>query len=64
MAEIRVLLQAEPTGMSFVHKAQTLLTRDWSHATWRSRANILRTVDWLLNVDRARRASPQSRFTL
>jgi transposase len=44
----------------FVDKAQKLLTYAWSKATWRSRENILRTVDWLLHVDRIHRSGLES----
>src|SRR5215813_13638180 len=40
---------------AFVDKAQTLLTREWSKATWRSRERLLHTVDWLLHMELARR---------
>ncbi len=35
---------------AFVEKAQRLLTTHWAHATWASRAEILKSVDWLLRV--------------
>jgi len=49
---------------SFVDKAETLLTQRWSKATWRSREQLLRTVDWLLRMERMRRkhAGPSSSF--
>jgi hypothetical protein len=55
MAEINALLRQRVVAGSFVDKAQTLLTNSWSKATWRSRASILRTVDWLLHLEQAHR---------
>jgi hypothetical protein len=39
---------ARPNAM--IDKAHRLLTRHWGHSDWASRAAILKTVDWLLNV--------------
>lgn len=55
MRDISAMRAGAPAEMGFVEKALQLLTRDWSLATWRSRADILRTVDWLLRMERARR---------
>jgi hypothetical protein len=33
-----------------IEKAQSLLTTRWGAADWRSRAEILKTVDWLLQI--------------
>jgi hypothetical protein len=35
---------------AFLDKAHSLLTTHWAHATWSSRATILKSVDWLLQV--------------
>jgi hypothetical protein len=51
MAEIGSLRRQDHAPGSFVDKAEALLTSTWSKATWRSRENILRTVDWLLHME-------------
>jgi hypothetical protein len=55
MAEIGSLRRPDHAPGSFVDKAETLLTSGWSKATWHSRENILRTVDWLLHMERVQR---------
>ena len=35
---------------ALLDKANSLLTVHWAHASWSSRATILKTVDWLLQV--------------
>lgn len=35
---------------AFLDKAHRLLTTHWAHATWASRAAILKSVDWLVQV--------------
>ena len=35
---------------ALLEKANSLLTVHWAHASWASRATILKTVDWLLQV--------------
>jgi hypothetical protein len=35
---------------SLFDKARQLLTRHWSVASWRARADILRTAEWLIGV--------------
>ena len=39
---------SQPSAM--IDKAHRLLTRHWGKSDWASRAAILKTVDWLLNV--------------
>jgi len=58
MTEIGSLRCPDHMPGSFVDKAETLLTSGWSKATWHSRENILRTVDWLLHMERAQRRGP------
>jgi hypothetical protein len=53
MMEIASLRRGSSSPASFIDKAQALLTSGWSKATWRSRAGILRAVDWLLQMERA-----------
>jgi hypothetical protein len=55
LSEIESLRRDGLASESFVDKAQTLLTQRWSKATWRSREQLLRAVDWLLRMERARR---------
>ena len=55
LSEIESLRRDGLASDSFVDKAQTLLTQRWSKATWRSREQLLRAVDWLLRMERARR---------
>ena len=62
IAEIGSLCREGLVPGSFTHKAQTLLTFGWSRATWRSRAGILRTVDWLLDLERAHRGALQDQL--
>src|SRR5215468_3763315 len=54
LSEIESLRRAGLAPEAFVDKAQTLLTQRWSKATWRSREQLLRAVDWLLRMERAR----------
>jgi hypothetical protein len=35
---------------AFIEKAQRLLTTHWAPASWAARAEILRTVDWLVRL--------------
>jgi len=55
LSEIESLRCSGVAPKSFVDKAQTLLTHRWSKATWRSRERLLRTVDWLLRMERMSR---------
>jgi hypothetical protein len=41
----------------FAKKAQTLLTMSWSKADWPARKSILRTVHWLLRLERHSKTS-------
>jgi hypothetical protein len=49
MAEIAVGMRAK-TPSPLIKKASALLTRFWARADWHSRAEILRTARWLLNL--------------
>jgi len=55
LSEIESLRRGGQVPEAFVDKAQALLTQRWSKATWRSREQLLRAVDWLLRMERARR---------
>ncbi len=50
MAEI-VRFRSEPGHSDHLfEKARQLLTRHWSASSWRARADILRTAEWLVGV--------------
>jgi hypothetical protein len=52
MAEIaRFWSEAGNSGSLFA-KARQLLTRHWSASSWRARADILRTAEWLIGIGR------------
>jgi hypothetical protein len=52
MAEI-VHFRSEPGHSdNLFEKARQLLTRHWSASSWRARADILRTAEWLIGVGR------------
>jgi hypothetical protein len=44
---------------AFLDKAHKLLTTHWAHATWTSRAAILKSVDWLVKVGIGHPRAPQ-----
>jgi hypothetical protein len=52
MAEIVRIRRENATPNSFFEKARQLLTRHWSTSSWRSRADILRTAEWLIGIGR------------
>ena len=52
-AYVATIQQARSLGAgqnALLEKANSLLTVHWAHASWASRATILKTVDWLLQV--------------
>ena len=50
MAEI-VRFRCEPGHSdNLFEKARQLLTRHWSASSWRARADILRTAEWLVGI--------------
>jgi len=51
MDEITSLRRHGLVSGVFIDKAYVLLTHSWSKATWRERESILRSVDWLLQVE-------------
>ena len=58
MAEIaRVLVASQAIAASLFDKARQLLTRHWSVSSWRARADILRTAEWLIGVGNEGRGS-------
>jgi hypothetical protein len=55
LSEIESLRRGGMVPATFVDNAHTLLTQRWSKATWHSREQLLRAVDWLLHMERTRR---------
>jgi hypothetical protein len=52
MTEIARLRSDETTSGSLANKARQLLTAHWATSSWRARADILRTAEWLLGISR------------
>jgi hypothetical protein len=50
MTEIARLRSDANAADNLLHKARQLLTRYWSASSWRSRADILRTAEWLVGI--------------
>ena len=50
MAEITQFGSQGGDSASLIDKARQLLTRHWSVSSWRSRADLLRTAEWLIGV--------------
>jgi len=50
MAEIARFESQQDHSASLIEKARQLLTRHWSVSSWRARADILRTAEWLIGV--------------
>jgi hypothetical protein len=50
MAEIARFESQQDHSASLIDKARQLLTRHWSVSSWRARADILRTAEWLIGV--------------
>jgi hypothetical protein len=50
ITEIGLLRSAKVEPSAFLNKAETLLTRYWAGANWQVREEILRSVQWLLNL--------------
>jgi hypothetical protein len=50
MAEIAHLAPVPGDSGSLADKARQLLTRHWSVSSWRARADILRTAEWLIGI--------------
>jgi hypothetical protein len=50
MAEIMRFESRRGDFASLIDKARQLLTRHWSVSSWRARADILRTAEWLIGV--------------
>jgi len=41
---------ADSGSGSLFEKARQLLTRHWSASTWRGRADLIRTAEWLIGI--------------
>ena len=54
MREIAPLQASTDTSGELASKARQLLTRHWASSSWRYRADILRTAEWLLGVGKRR----------
>jgi len=52
------LLRSVKLPSPFLNKAEALLTRYWAGANWQAREEILRGVNWLLNLARLPSAGP------
>jgi hypothetical protein len=50
MAEIARFWPVPGDSGSLFDKARRLLTRHWSASSWRARADILRTAEWLIGI--------------
>lgn len=50
VAEIDRIRALQSGSNDILEKADSLLTAHWAHASWTSRAAILRSVDWLLRI--------------
>jgi hypothetical protein len=50
MAEITQFGSQSGDSASLIEKARQLLTRHWSVSSWRSRADLLRTAEWLIGI--------------
>ena len=60
MREIARLWSEPGTSRSFFDKARQLLTRHWSASSWRARADLLRTAEWLMGVAKKSAESARS----
>jgi hypothetical protein len=56
MRDIAPLQAGTDTSGDLANKARQLLTRHWVSSSWRCRADILRTAEWLIGVGKRRAA--------
>src|SRR5262245_20825555 len=54
-------LRERGANSRLIDSAQQLLTRWWSPANWRSRAELLKTTEWLMHLELRRRTVVHSR---
>jgi hypothetical protein len=52
MADIQRLCAGGQASRALAGKARRLLTAHWATSSWRARANLLRTAEWLLRISR------------
>jgi hypothetical protein len=52
MSEIARWRSGTDVSESLTGKAQQLLTRHWSTSSWRARADLLRTAEWLVGISK------------
>jgi hypothetical protein len=57
LSEIAQLRNEMKASSSLAFKARRLLTQYWAAAAWCARADILRTAEWLVGIDRKRMPS-------
>jgi hypothetical protein len=57
MAEIARFWPQPGDAGSLFEKARQLLTRHWAASSWRARADILRTAEWLIGVGKRKAES-------
>jgi hypothetical protein len=50
MAEVARFWSEPGSSASLFAKARQLLTRHWSASSWRGRADLLRTAEWLVGI--------------
>jgi hypothetical protein len=60
MAEISRFWSEPGNSGSLFEKARQLLTRRWSASSWRGRADILRTAEWLIGIAKKGAGSAKS----
>lgn len=56
VAELTQLRKLRGPSARAVATAQTLLTRAWARATWRSRERLIRAAEWLVRLEQHRDA--------
>jgi hypothetical protein len=57
MAQIACWRAGTGVAEDLTEKARQLLTRHWSTSSWRGRAHILRTAEWLLGISKGAEAA-------
>jgi hypothetical protein len=62
MAEVTKLRHSEASKLT--ENAQQLLTRWWSTANWNGREDLLRSVDWLIRLEKKRRTQCREDHTV
>src|SRR5262249_55611797 len=60
MAEIARFWSGSRNSAGLFEKARLLLTRHWSASSWRGRADIVRTAEWLVGLGQKGAGGPQA----